>query len=270
MAILLLSDIHGNWEALAAVAAQAEALGAMDCYCLGDVVGYGADPNACTAWVQAHAALTIRGNHDRVCVAPALASDFNPIARAAVEWTASQLRPEARDFLAALPSGPIAAAEMTLAHGSPLDEDEYLILPQQAAAPLVAVTTVLTWIGHTHIQGGFVAAGGRAPAALMASPSSVTAVATPQGPGISWRLALQPETRYLLNPGSVGQPRDGDPRAAFAVYEPSRNGGNGAGGGPSGGEVCFYRIPYDHLRAAEKILAAGLPPQLAHRLARGR
>ncbi len=264
MTILLLSDIHGNWEALEAVVAQLEASHYDACYCLGDVVGYGADPNACSDWVQAHAAITIRGNHDRVCVAPALAGDFNPIARAAVEWTARQLTPAALGFLRSLPTGPRGVDAMTLAHGSPLDEDEYVILPQQAAAPLQGAPTAVTWIGHTHIQGGFSYAAGAPPARVTPDGAMIEAWPTPYGEAQSWRLPLQPGVRYLLNPGSVGQPRDGDPRAAFALYQP----GNGAG--PDGGTVRFFRVPYDAARAAEKILAAGLPPQLAHRLARGR
>lgn len=255
---LLVSDIHGNWEALEAVAGRAAQLGAETCYCLGDVVGYGADPNACTAWVQAHAAVTIRGNHDRVCVAPELAGDFNPIARAAVEWTAAQLTPSARAFLSALPRGPLPVDHMTLAHGSPLDEDEYLVLAQQAGTPLAAAPTAITWIGHTHLQGGFAAAAGQAPAAIPRESCPAEEFSTPHGPGLRWRLALDPAAKYLLNPGSVGQPRDGDPRAGFALFDPAAN------------AVHYYRLPYDHAAAAAKILAAGLPPQLANRLARGR
>lgn len=261
MSVLLVSDIHGNWEALEAVARHAAILGVETCYCLGDVVGYGADPNACAAWVEAHAAVTIRGNHDRVCIAPELAGDFNPTARAAVEWTARQLEPSARAFLAALPSGPKLVAGMALAHGSPLDEDEYLILAQQTTGVLAAATTVLTWIGHTHLQGGFTAADSEPPAAISRDGLPAEPFPTPLGSGQMWRFPLDPAAKYLLNPGSVGQPRDGDPRAAFAVY---------AADAAGAGEVRYYRLPYDQARASAKILAAGLPPQLAHRLARGR
>lgn len=258
MSVLLVSDIHGNWEALEAAARHAATLGVEACYCLGDVVGYGADPNACAAWVQAHAAATIRGNHDRVCLAPELAGDFNPIARAAVEWTARQLEPSARAFLAALPAGPKLVADMTLAHGSPLDEDEYLLLAPQTASVLAAAPTALTWIGHTHLQGGFAAAAGQPPAAIARDPLRAEPFPTPHGPGMMWRYPLDSAAKYLLNPGSVGQPRDGDPRAAFAVCD------------TAAAEVRYYRLPYDQARASAKILAAGLPPPLAHRLARGR
>lgn len=240
MRVLVLSDVHGNLEALEAVWAAAR--GQYDrCVCLGDVVGYGADPNACAEQVRERAAVTVRGNHDRACVEPAQAVDFNPVAREAAEWTHRQLEEGTLAWLRALPAGPILDEGVQLAHGSPLDEDEYITSPERAARSLAAAPCALTVIGHTHLQGGFWRRG-----------NDISRVV--KQPGL---VRVEADTFYLLNPGSVGQPRDGDWRAAYMIYD------------QQGGEASFFRVPYDLKRAQDKILDARLPRSLAERLAGG-
>lgn len=237
MRLLIISDIHGNLEALQAVLREAQ--GRYDrCFCLGDVVGYGADPQACAALVRDVAAVVIRGNHDRACVAPESALDFNPIARLAVEWTHNQLDAPTRAWLESLPAGPVLSDGIQLAHGSPLDEDEYITSTAQAAVLLAGAGEPLTCIGHTHLQGGWRMRGERTEAVAR-----------------NGALPLDPGQRYLLNPGSVGQPRDGDWRAAYMICD--------------GGNAEFCRADYDLAGAQGKILRAGLPPTLAERLAAG-
>lgn len=254
MRLLLLSDIHANQEALQAVLGAAE--GRVDrALCLGDVVGYGADPAACVALVQAHAAVTIRGNHDRACVTPELAAGFNALALAAARWTHTQLPPAARLWLAQLPAGPLLSDGIQLAHGMPQDEDEYLTTRQQAAAALARAPCQLTFVGHTHLQGGFLWRGGAAEPLPMAPPPPH--LDTPGGLALRSCCRLEPGVRYIVNPGSVGQPRDGDWRAAFLIYD------------TAAAELNFFRVPYPVRQTQEKILAAHLPPALAARLAHG-
>lgn len=250
--VLIYSDVHANWEALQAVI---EAAGdAAATVCLGDVVGYGASPNEATAWVRAHTPLVIRGNHDRACASLDGIEWFNPVAAAAAHWTHRQLQPDHLQWLQRLPAGPLPWQEHTLVHGSPLDEDEYLLDPVQAAAAFAATTSAVHWFGHSHLQGGFVLGDDQvrpleSAAAPEPGPRAGRAVRT---------LTLRPGERYLINPGSVGQPRDHDWRAAFVLYH------------PEDATVEFHRVPYDLEAAQRRILDAGLPPRLAQRLAHGR
>jgi len=240
---LILSDTHGNLEALTAVATAAR-----DQYdyvlCLGDVVGYGADPNAVTDWVRQNAMITIRGNHDRACSSLVGLDWFNPLAQAATRWTHDALTETNRNWLHALPSGPAQIEDFQLVHGSPLDEDDYLVNVMDAAQAFQQIDAPLTFFGHTHLQGAFEYRHGKT--ARLALPSSRHTFAVDDG------------AAYLVNPGSVGQPRDRDPRAAFALYDRATR----------SLELC--RIAYDVDEAQRKILDAGMPAALAERLAMGR
>lgn len=243
MPFLIVSDIHGNREALEAVLSSAQ--GRYDrIVCLGDLVGYGADPNFAVDWARENAVAVIRGNHDKVCAGLESLYLYRPAARAAAEWSRNALTPENLDYLERLPRGPLPYEDFDLVHGSPLDEDEYLVTLQDVAAIAGEVATWLSFIGHSHVQGGF----------LIARSGSQTSV-KPIDPQVT--LELDEKYRYLVNPGSVGQPRDGDPRAAYAIYH------------PEGRRVEFHRIAYDVAAAAEKIRAAGLPGPLASRLFSG-
>ncbi len=246
MRYLILSDIHGNWQALEAV--LADAAGNYERVLnLGDFVGYGASPNAILDWARLSPAANIRGNHDRVACGTSSLDWFNDYAQAAAIWTIENLTDSNRDWLRALPSGPYPVEDFALIHGAPLDEDEYLTTAQAAREALDYLEPALGFFGHTHLQGGFAQRGHR-----MLTISRVTDRAT------SSVFEWNPGMRCLLNPGSVGQPRDQDPRAAYALYES----GNAW--------VEYRRVPYDIRAAQEAILAAGLPPLLANRLAQGR
>ncbi len=239
MRFLILSDIHANLEALEAVLASVE--GRWDrAVCCGDLVGYGADPNAAVDWVRANSSLVVRGNHDRACSGLEDLSWFNPIARAAAVWTHETLTRENLAYLQALARGPAGEDGLAIVHGSPLDEDEYVVTLEDARQLAGYLPAPRCFFGHTHLQGGF-------EYRRQNLRSLVAAGETP----------LDRDSWYLINPGSVGQPRDGDPRAAYALLDT--------------GEDCveLARANYDIGAAQKKILDAGLPEPLALRLAAG-
>jgi predicted phosphodiesterase len=244
---LVFSDVHANLTALEAVLGAAEGLWEW-AMCLGDVVGYGPDPNEVIERMLRLNAVTIRGNHDKACSGAEYA-DFNPTAQAAVEWTFRQLRPEYRGWLRALPAGPVSNEDgYVFVHGSIEDEDKYLFSSEEAERSLELAPTPVTFFGHTHMQGGFLRENGHVEAfrpTYAAEENSVT-------------LELDPAARYLINPGSVGQPRDGDPRAAFVLVDPERR------------AVEYRRIAYDIAAVQERMEQAGLPEPLVLRLAFGR
>jgi predicted phosphodiesterase len=236
---LILSDIHSNREALEAVIRDAQGL-YDSILCLGDIVGYGADPDFTAEWVRAHATHTVRGNHDKLCSGLDAPEVYNAAARASAFWTRQTLLPGNTDYLSRLPRGPLRVGDFDLVHGSPLDEDEYLVHAGDAAMVRDYLDAAVTFFGHTHVQGGF-----------LLSRGGIKRIA-PDGV-----LQLEPDHQYLINPGSVGQPRDMDPRAAYAIYTPEKR------------IVEFRRIKYDIAKAAQKILDAGLPNVLALRLYEG-
>lgn len=246
MRYLIVSDIHGNREALEAVLDAAG--GQYDkILCCGDLVGYGADPNAVTEWARANVAAVVRGNHDRACVGLEDLEWFNPVARLAAVWTERELTEENADYIRGLPRGPLGVDDFQLVHGSPLDEDEYLLDSADARQAFGYLLTPIAFFGHTHVQGGF---GWRR--------GHIEPIGGPEPENGRQALDCDPDASYLLNPGSVGQPRDGDPRAAYVLYSPKER------------LVCYRRLAYDVRGAQEKIRRAGLPPVLADRLAVGR
>lgn len=247
MRYLILSDIHGNWEALDAVLCAARAEGYEHILCCGDVVGYGADPNAVTDWVRAAASYVVRGNHDKACVGLEDLAWFNPVARTSALWTASILREENVEYLKKLPKGPVPVANFQILHGSPLDEDEYLMQTGEVAQLAGYLDTRLSFFGHTHVQGGFVFHNG-------GFVKRIQGVARKMD---REELTLEPDAYYLVNPGSVGQPRDNDPRAAWCVYHPKER------------RIVYRRVVYDVKGAQTKIRDARLPELLARRLSAG-
>lgn len=247
MRILVLSDIHANVTALDA--ALAAAAGRYDTVvCLGDVVGYGPDPNEVTTKVRELGATTIRGNHDKAVTGLSPTDDFNPVAKAAVDWTQQILLPEHLAWLKALPPGPHEAHGVVLVHGAFQDEDEYVFTPEQAMEGLLDSSAPVTFFGHTHHQGGF---------SYQNSSLEILQV-RPRAPETKFLLRLEPEKRYLLNPGSIGQPRDSDPRAAFSIADLSSQ------------LVEFWRVPYEIPSVQQRMRAARLPDPLIHRLVVGR
>jgi predicted phosphodiesterase len=242
---LILSDIHANWEALETVLDHAA--GSYDeILCCGDLVGYGADPNRVVEWARENAKLVVRGNHDKACAGMDDLEWFNPIARTAALWTGRTLAAENLDYLRALPQGPIELDSFQVLHGSPLDEDDYLVSVHSVAQVCGYLSKDLSFFGHTHLQGGF-----------LCHRNGVKRLARPPRGVESAGVELDPDAAYLINPGSVGQPRDGDPRAAYVVYDPGER------------YVEFRRVAYDVRKAQAKILKAGLPDLLAERLDTG-
>jgi len=232
---LILSDIHANWEALEAVLAHAQS--SYDrIMCCGDLVGYGADPDAVTEWVRDNTAATIRGNHDKACAGLEDLEWFNPIARESVLWTQSTMKPANLDYLRHLTKGPERIDGFELIHGSPADEDEYIVTEREVAQIAPYLDLPLAFFGHTHLQGAF-----------LCHRNGVKRLQ-------SDTIELEPHAVYYINAGSVGQPRDEDPRAAYAIYDAEAH------------LVTLYRTEYDIGAAQRKILQAGLPEMLAARL----
>ncbi len=250
MRALILSDIHSNIDALEAVPAAAPAHDVV--WNLGDTVGYGAAPNAVIDCVRDLGKVHVRGNHDRGCSGLVHADEFNPIALAAVRWTQRELSSENMQWLRKAARGPLHTTEDVLCvHGSPLHEDHYVLSQQDAISALAATEAPLIFFGHTHVQGGF---------AISADGDGFTltpSYASPHGTDF-FDLKLRQGTRYMLNPGSIGQPRDRDWRAAFALYDSLKR------------SVIFGRVPYMVQAAQIRILRAGLPEALATRLRVGR
>lgn len=220
---------------------------------LGDVVGYGASPNEVIERSRSLGKIFVRGNHDKAATGLIELEDFNPLAAAAALWTREQLTSEHHEWLQGLPQGPIpleGVPQAQLVHGSPGDEDAYVVSIGDALVPLLALSAPITFFGHTHLQGGFFANGDSADGFR---PEYRTV-----GQAESISLQLKPNTRYMINPGSVGQPRDGDWRAAFGLFDVDAQ------------VVHFHRTPYNLKAAQERIISANLPPRLATRLAAGR
>jgi diadenosine tetraphosphatase ApaH/serine/threonine PP2A family protein phosphatase len=249
--ILLISDIHANLEAMLACL---EVLPPYDLVAnLGDIVGYGASPNEVTDRSRELGGLLVRGNHDKVCSGVEGVEDFNPVAGLAALWTRETLTPENLAWLKELPQGPIPVTGLEaaqLVHGSPLDEDEYVITIRDALEPLETAAVPVTFFGHTHIQGGFFV---EEDDWVTLRPDYADKKKTE-----SCEITLKPGARYMINPGSVGQPRDADPRAAFAWFDSDES------------RLVFYRVPYDVPGAQRRIREAGLPERLAARLTEGR
>ena len=251
MRALLISDIHANLPALEAVLAAAPAHEVV--WNLGDVVGYGANPNEVIDLARGLGGVVVRGNHDRACSGLVGTEDFSENAARAARWTAGVLSRERRAWLRTLVAGPVApegVSEVSCVHGSPVDEDEYVFTLSDAWRSLREGAARVTFFGHTHVQGGFASAGEEF---FHLTPDLGTGDEAEEA-----ELTLRPGAHYLLNPGSVGQPRDGDWRAAFAVYDSAKS------------LLTWRRVPYRVAEAQQRIRAAGLPVDLADRLAEGR
>jgi diadenosine tetraphosphatase ApaH/serine/threonine PP2A family protein phosphatase len=242
----VLSDIHANQPALEAVLAAVEETGVEEIWCLGDVVGYGAQPDACAELVRERCDLCLAGNHDLAVLGGLDVSSFSETAAAAVEWTLGEASEGTLEFLRGLePTG--SREGLGLFHASPRDPIwEYVLSTDQAEAGLEAQEERIGLIGHSHI------------ALFFCRPTPARPGETQGAQADEGTFVPLEEGQWLLNPGSVGQPRDGDPRAAWLeldTVEPSAR---------------FHRVSYDVGLAAETILAAGLPSQLAERLELGR
>ena len=247
MRYLVLTDIHANLEALDACLADAGARRFDHTLVLGDLVGYGGDPNAVVERVRGlNPTAIVRGNHDKVACGLEQAEGFNAVAKSAAKWTLDVLTPVHREWLAALPEGPIDIDEVVeICHGSPFDEDAYIFDELDAVRALKVSNRPLCLFGHTHY-----------PVIFELSDDSFENVGSAAAPQM--QVQMKPGCKYLINPGSVGQPRDGDPRAAYAIVDTRER------------RVEMYRIKYAVDEAQNKVLKAGLPDVLAQRLAVGR
>ncbi len=211
--------------------------------CCGDLVGYNAAPQAVVDWTREHCQAVVRGNHDKVVAGVENLEWFNEVAQVAARWTMAELSSDQLDYLRALPKGPAKLEHFHIWHGSPRDEDEYLSGVRDATPAFESMELPLGFFGHTHLQGVFFSKQRRLGAAA-AVPKKETEVA----------IELEPDVVYLVNPGSVGQPRDGDPRAAYALYDSDQK------------VVFLRRVAYPVHATAEEIKKAGLPELLAQRL----
>lgn len=237
MKIGVFSDIHGNLEALEAVLADMALAGAARKWCLGDIVGYGANPNECADLVRNTAETTVLGNHDLACVDLAETANFNRYAREACVWTEGQLTNQNKEWLKGLP----LTAErdgITLVHASPFQSRSwpYMLYISDMINGFKSLTTPMAFIGHSH-----------QPIILVRREGEYFSINTPE-------YRVEDGAVCIVNTGSVGQPRDGEPKACYALWEPEER------------RITLKRVPYDVEAAQKKIRAAGLPDILASRL----
>jgi predicted phosphodiesterase len=244
MRYAIISDIHSNMEALEAVFMRIEKLRIDRIFCLGDVVGYNADPGFCVEKTKRTVSAIVRGNHDKAVAGIMNVDYFNSHAADAVRWTGRNLDAEAMSWVKNLFPGPLDAGHgILLCHGAPQDEDLYLVSEEAIADAFTHIeechpATRICFFGHTHV-----------PLAI----DNQENILNTEG-----AVFLEKDRPYLINPGSVGQPRDHNPAAAFGVFDEEDS------------VFTFYRVPYALQETQEKILSAGLPPILAQRLQSGR
>jgi len=246
MRLAVIADIHSNLEALEAVLARLETAGVEAILNLGDLVGYNASPNECLELLLSHQVLSLAGNHDLAVVEPERAQHFNIIAYQAVRWCREQLRPEYLEYLGHLPLTREIGPALLACHGSPESPDTYIAYHFQGKRALTILKNSpalkICFFGHTHRRALWYRD--------IRGKVALQEILRPQ-------VTLASEGHYLINPGSVGQPRDSNPEAAYAIFDDAEF------------SVHFKSVPYDIAGAQRRILAAGLPPYLAERLSRG-
>lgn len=250
MRYLILSDIHANWEALQAVRAHVRRKRYDRVLFLGDAVGYGASPNRVLDWMRSLGSNFhgVRGNHDRVCSGIDSAEYFNRYARQAAMWTLEHLDDRNLEFLRSLSEGPLELSDgLAVCHGSSIDEDAYIFSAYDAQLAFGGLSNRLVFFGHTHVPSLFV----------LRECNGTQTLRVRLVSGRRLALDLEQDSRYLINPGSVGQPRDRDPRAAYAILDTDQQ------------RIYFYRVSYRVSVARRRILTAGLPPVLGDRLLYG-
>jgi len=245
MRFLIVSDLHSNIHAFRAVLEDAGSRGYDRVLCLGDIVGYGPHPNEVVDALKAlspHA--VVRGNHDKVVTGIEEGNDFSEIALEAAMWTRGELTRENLGYLSELPQGPIDAGGFLISHGTPILEDAYLLSDLDAAFVFGALPFSLAFFGHSHFACTFfVGEDGEVELEML--------------DGDAHTLAVREGYRYLVNPGSLGQPRDHDPRAAYAIYD------------RDAATVTVHRVAYDIAAAQARMADLGLPEALAQRLSFG-
>ena len=243
MRYAIISDIHSNLEALSSVMENIDSLDCKEIVCLGDIVGYNANPGECIAIIKKRGIRCLMGNHDSRVSEIEEPSGFNPSAKAAIYWTRKKLTGKNKGFLKKLPRRLLFEGEFSAIHGWIDSTDRYILSETDARHNFKIMKEEglpsVTFFGHTHVRLAYVEEGNTL---LMNSDE---------------RIKIEGGKRYLINPGAVGQPRDGDPRASFLVYDSGKK------------EITFFRTGYDIKKCAQKVLKAGLPPVLAKRLEYG-
>lgn len=242
--IAVVSDIHSNGDALEAVIREIDRQRADRVLHLGDLVGYNAEPEKCVRWAREHAAAGVMGNHDAVVIGKASGEFFHTPALLAARWGAEHISPESVAYLSALPDSDRFSEGILLAHGAPSDPDRYLFLLEDAEEEVDMLSggspPRVVFFGHTHV-----------PAAYVRKMDGTTVSAPLEG------LRIGEGETAMLNPGSVGQPRDRNPHSSFLVFD------------TGSGEASWIRVPYDVESCQRKVRAAGLPGFFAARLANG-
>lgn len=242
--LAIISDIHANLEAFEEVLKHISGQSVDRIICLGDIVGYNADPSACIALCKEYNIFCLMGNHDAAVCGKVSLNDFNSNAASAIRWTRTQLSKEELLFLNELPQFHRDDNKYLLVHGSLMDPDRYLFFKRDAEEDFMVMQRFfpgvsLVFFGHSHQRRIFTYCN-----------ETVTS-------GVPESFTLEPEHLYLINPGSVGQPRDNNPMASYLIYDEDRR------------HVAFYHVPYDVEKTASKIMKVGLPKTLADRLFRG-
>ncbi len=245
MKYLIFSDVHSNLEALKGMLEFIKNRKFEKYLFLGDIVGYGANPNEVIEEIKKISPLSIvRGNHDKAVAGLTNLDYFNPVAALAVMWTSKNIKPENLNFLRELSVGPQKVnEEITICHGSPWDEDYYMFNKFDALEAFSLFDTKICFFGHTHF-----------PAIHILENDSVRTIYPSKFP---FRIKIKDGLRYLINPGSIGQPRDGNPLSSFLIYDSKRK------------SLVIHRVSYDISTAQSKIIEAGLPQMLASRLGSG-
>ncbi len=243
MRYAILADIHANLAAFTAVLDDIERRGGVEeMWCLGDVVGYGPDPHQCLELLRQHNHVCVAGNHDWAAIGKIDTADFNRAAAAACHWTTQQLSPEDRQYLESLPLA-IEKGDFTLAHGSPREPIwEYILSTSSGRENLAYFQSPFCLVGHSHV-----------PLVFECDETGTCSLSEFADNAV---LTLA-ENRLIINPGGVGQPRDGDPRASYAIYD------------SEAGAVTHYRIPYDIAATQSRMIENRLPMSLVKRLSYG-
>ena len=251
----IVSDIHSNLDALEAVIQELDGLGMDRLVCLGDIVGYGPNPNECCDLLRARDCVAIAGNHDEAAVMAGGAERFNALAVAAIAWTRGQLSEQNRAYLAALPRERCFDS-FEIVHGAPEAHFDYILGVTDARGAFERVRRPITFIGHTHVAEVYFQERKR-DADDTAGEGPAFGRTFHQRLSRGGRIEVAPRFRYIVNPGSVGQPRDRNPQASFGSYD------------EAAGAIEIRRVTYDVMRVRERMESAKLPPELAERLSLG-
>ncbi len=235
MAIAIISDIHGNLEALTSALDYIHQQGITEVYCLGDIVGYGPNPNECVEIVRQQCKVVLMGNHDYAAIGLARIEYFNEFAKLATYWTMDRLSPANKEFLKGLPFMH-QTDRMLMVHASPTHPSHwyYILNMNDALLEMQSFRQNVCFVGHSHVP-----------------------IVFNQKETIRSDVIIEPNQKYIVNVGSVGQPRDGDPRLSFVIFD------------LESGKLQYVRLEYDVKRTYEKIIKNGLPEFLAERLLKG-